>query len=106
MISICGQGEGTLKKLVSLAVLTLTFAGLALGAAGVSAAAPRDGGLLGLGGSSCPKSGTQVFAPWKDFNSYYLSPNGGFENSSSGWSLAGGASVVSGNEPFSVPPNA
>jgi len=91
-----------LKKLVTLAVLTVTFAGLVLGAAGISAAATRDGGLLGLGlgGSSCPKSGTQVFAPWHDFNSYYLAANGGLENGSTGWSLGGGASVVSGNEPF------
>jgi len=87
-----------LKKLVA----ALTFAVLALAAASTAAAAPRDGGLLGglLGGSSCPKSGTQVFAPWKDYNSYYLAANGGLENGSTGWSLGGGASVVWGNEPF------
>ena len=90
-----------MKKLATLAVLTVTFAGLALGAAGISAAAPSDGGLLGLGlgGSNCPTRGTQVFAPWHDLNWYYLAPNGGFENGSTGWRL-NGAYVVSGNEPF------
>ena len=56
--------------------------------------------LPGLLGGNCPGGGTQVFAPWKDYNSYYLAPNGGLENGASGWSLSGGASVVSGNEPF------
>ena len=58
--------------------------------------------LLGLGnllGGNCPTTGAQVFAPWKDFNKYYLAPNGGLEGGSNGWSL-NGASVVWGNEPF------
>jgi hypothetical protein len=45
-------------------------------------------------------SGKQVFAPWADYRSYYLAPNGGLENGSTGWSLSGGASVTSGNQPF------
>jgi hypothetical protein len=86
-----------LKKIVA----ALTFAVLALAAASTASAAPRDGGLLGLGlgGSNCPSSGTQVFAPWHDYNPYYLAPNGGLENGSTGWRL-NGAYVVSGNEPF------
>ncbi|SRR5712691_1884911 len=86
-----------LKKLVA----ALAFAALALVAASAAPAAPRDGGLLGgLLGGNCPSSGSQVFAPWNDTNRYYLAPNGGFENGSTGWSLSGGAAVVSGNEPF------
>jgi hypothetical protein len=54
----------------------------------------------GLFNGNCPSYGSPVFAPWNDSGSYYLASNGGFENGSTGWSLSGGASVVSGNEPF------
>jgi hypothetical protein len=74
---------------------------MALTAASESSAATNDGGLLGgLLGSNCPTRGSQVFSPWNDSNAYYLGPNGGFESGSNGWSLSGGASVVSGNQPF------
>jgi len=79
------------------------FAGpLVVALATVALAAPSaNAGLIsGLLGGSCPGTGTQVFAPWKDSASYYLAPNGGLENGPTGWSLSGGASVVSGNEPF------
>jgi hypothetical protein len=56
--------------------------------------------LGGLIGNNCPTSGMQVFAPWSDFRSYYLAPNGGLESGTTGWSLSGGASVTSGNQPF------
>ena len=42
-----------------------------------------------------------VFAPWGDWSSYYFAPNGGFELGSYGWSLGGGAAVVSqDNDPW------
>ena len=71
-------------------------------AALVALCAPvANAGLIGdLIGNNCPTSGAQVFAPWNDFRSYYLAPNGGLESGSNGWSLSGGASVVSGNQPF------
>jgi len=60
-----------------------------------------NAGLIGdLLGGSCPSGGTQVFAPWQDYAYYYLAPNGSFELGSWGWSLSGGAQVVSGNEPY------
>src|SRR5437763_7085133 len=98
----CGQGRGHyMRRLVSLAALTATFTILALAASGAASASTRDGGLLGgLLGGNCPSSGTRVFAPWNDTNLYYLAPNGGLENGATGWSLSGGAGVVSGNEPF------
>ena len=71
---------------------------LAIAAFAVPAAAARPA-LLGIGGGSCPSGGSQVFANWNDNADYYLAPNGGLELGSYGWSL-GGASVVSGNEPF------
>jgi hypothetical protein len=65
-------------------VLASAFMAAVIAAVAVPAASARST-LLGLGGSSCPSSGTQIFANW-----------GG----STGWSLGGGASVISGNEPF------
>ena len=42
-----------------------------------------------------------VFAPWGDWSSYYFAPNGGFESGAYGWSLGGGAAVVTqSNEPW------
>ena len=70
-------------------------------AAAAFAVPAANAGLIGnLLGGNCPSSGTTVFAPWQDFASYYLAPNGSFENGATGWSLSGGANVVSGNEPF------
>jgi len=43
----------------------------------------------------------QPFLPWWDPNSYVFAPNGGLEIGGAGWRL-GGASVVSGNEPWYV----
>ena len=42
---------------------------------------------------------SQPFAPWGDQNSYELVPGGDFEGSLSGWTLSGGARVVSGGNP-------
>lgn len=58
------------------------------------------GSITNLLSGACPSGGMQVFAPWGDGNAYLPAPNGGFELGSYGWSLGGGASVVSGNEPF------
>ena len=80
-------------------VLASAFVAAAIAAAAVPGASARST-LLGLGGSSCPSSGTQIFAAWGDTASYFLAPNGGVEGGSTGWSLGGGASVISGNEPF------
>jgi hypothetical protein len=89
-----------MKRIVSLAVLTTVCTSLALTAASTSSAATKDGGLLGgLLGSNCQTTGTQVFSRWGDNASYFLAPNGGFENGSTGWSLSG-ASVGYGNQPF------
>ena len=75
---------------------------LVVGLAAMALAAPAaNAGLIsGLLGGNCPSTGTQVFATWSDYASYFLAPNGGLENGSTGWSLSGGAAVVPGNEPF------
>jgi len=74
---------------------------LAAAACSVPAA---NAGLIGNIGNllsgNCPSGGAQVFAPWQDAAEYLLAPNGSFELGTTGWSLTGGAAVVSGNEPF------
>lgn len=45
---------------------------------------------------------TQPFAAWGDTSPYKLVPGGSFSNGSAGWTLSGGARVVSGGEPFNV----
>jgi hypothetical protein len=43
------------------------------------------------------------FAQWGDAAAYYFAPNGGFENGSASWSLAGGAAIVpQQNEPWFI----
>jgi hypothetical protein len=50
---------------------------------------------------ACSSSGAaSVFRPWSDTRSYVLAPEGGFEAGAQGWSLAGGAKAVAGNESF------
>jgi hypothetical protein len=70
----------------------------ALGAAAallpISAA---QAGLINLG--TCNSATlSQPFAPWGDPSSYEIAPGGEFE--SSAWTLAGGAQIVSGSEPY------
>jgi hypothetical protein len=45
---------------------------------------------------------TEPFAPWSDTNPYKAVPGGNFEGTLAGWTLTGGAHVVSGNESFGV----
>jgi hypothetical protein len=84
----------------------LRFLVLAVLAAAAFSVPAANAGLIGdlLGGTllsgNCASGGTQVFSPWQDFANYYLAPNGSFEAGTTGWSLSGGAGVVSGNEPF------
>lgn len=61
-------------------------------------AAPASAGL----GLACPSATSTPFVGWKDYANYVFAPDGGFEGGGSGWSLSGGAKVVSGNESFYV----
>ena len=79
-------------KLWRIAVLGVVAA-LAIGAGTAQAA----------GTGRCPTYQLgHPFLPWLDPLSYTLAPNGGFESGSTGWTLSGGAKVVSGNERFFV----
>ena len=78
-------------------------AAIALGLVGgtvatAAGAAPAYANL----GLSCPSPTSTPFAPWSDDANYAFVPDGGFEGGGSGWSLSGGARVVSGNESFYV----
>src|SRR5689334_23004691 len=42
------------------------------------------------------------FTRWLDLFQYTLAPGGDFESNAAGWTLTGGAQVVSGNESFNV----
>src|SRR5438067_13574331 len=69
---------------------------VALAATAAATASPAGAAL------SCSGQTTvQPFKPWLDPLSYTLVQNGGLE-STSGWSLSGGAAQVSGNEPWYV----
>jgi hypothetical protein len=60
-----------------------------------------DALLTGVAGGGCGAT-DPVFSPWGDGAGYYFAPNGGFESGTTGWAVAGGASVVSANEPWSL----
>jgi hypothetical protein len=65
-----------------------------------TAGTARAGLITGLLGGGCGAT-SPVFAPWGDWAAYYFAPNGGFESGSTGWTLGGGASVVTqDNEPW------
>jgi hypothetical protein len=51
--------------------------------------------------ATCAGKSGQPFLPWGDANFYELAPNGTLE-STNGWTLSGGARLVSGSEPFAV----
>jgi hypothetical protein len=85
-----GQASRRVRPFL-LAALTAALAPLGAGAAPARAAAVCSTPAL-----------TQVFLPWGDPGWYGPVPDSGFEASPSGWTLGGGARVVSGNEPFYV----
>jgi hypothetical protein len=76
----------------------LVLAPLAVTWALTSGAQPAQAGL----GIACPDATSQPFKQWADYAQYALVPDGGFESGAAGWTLSGGAKVVSGNEPFYI----
>jgi hypothetical protein len=59
------------------------------------------GGLVGAALPSCGAT-SQPFAAFGDLSSYCALPDNDLEAGTAGWSLAGGAAVVAGNEPWYV----
>jgi hypothetical protein len=66
--------------------------------------ASADLGMGGrsVGGGCAGQTYEQPFLPWVDPASYVLAPGGSLEGGAGGWTLSGGAAVVSGNEPFHI----
>jgi hypothetical protein len=84
--------------------LRISFISAALAVTALAAGAPSaSAGLLVESAPDCtPKPTTQPFAPWGDGTQYNLAPGGSFEGGAASWSLGGGASLVTGNEPWKV----
>ncbi len=54
-----------------------------------------------ISSGACNESSlSHPFAQWGDSNSYELAPGGDFESGASGWTLSGGAKLVTGSEPY------
>jgi hypothetical protein len=93
--------EGThfmngLKRRVLLAAIT------AMAMTGAFAS-PASAGILTASAGDCgDETMTKPFAQFGDNANYKLVENGAFETGTGGWTLLGGAKVVSGNEPWKV----
>jgi hypothetical protein len=88
----------------------MRFVKLELGlacAATLIAAAGAHAGVLVVSAENCSaETLSQPFTQWGDSNQYTSVPNGNFEAGTSGWSLAGGAGLAAGAEPWHVSNNA
>jgi hypothetical protein len=85
--------------------LRMAFAlAAALAATVCSVPSANAGRLDGLGQLLLPTCGAsgQPFAQFGDYRSYFPIPNNGFESGSKGWTLSGGARVITANEPWHV----
>jgi hypothetical protein len=88
----------TTSKALGIRLFVLAAAVVAVAAAAAQPA-KAEGGDLAL---ACEGPSAPVFLRWLDPFPYQLVPGGDFENGTPGWTLTGGARVVSGNEPFRV----
>ncbi len=79
----------------------MTRAAISTAAAVVATAAfatPANAGVLTRSATDCADPElTQPFKPWRDNSYYKLVDAGSFESGAAGWTLSGGARVVSGN---------
>jgi hypothetical protein len=87
-------GKKTRNAVLAIAAVLAGFA---------ASAAPASAGLLVSTARSCSANVlSQPFAGFGDNASYTSVPGGSFESGTGGWTLAGGAKVVTGNEPWKV----
>jgi hypothetical protein len=80
-------------KLTSLRISAVAGL-LALAVPAAASAAPAPAGTCG--------TGSPVFARWSDTSNYVIATNGDLEAGGGGWTLAGGAAVVPGGDPFAL----
>jgi hypothetical protein len=79
------------------------LAAIAATTAAAALAAPANAGLLTMSAKSCVDGTlTQPFRAWGDTANYKLVSGGALEGTPTGWTLRGGARIVSGNEPWKV----
>ena len=79
------------------------LAGCATVMASAAFTSSASAGVLTASANGCPSPEmSQPFKPWGDSANYFMPPGGSFEGSTAGWTLSGGARVVSGNEPWKV----
>jgi hypothetical protein len=72
-------------------------------AAAAIAAPAADAGVLVSSAQSCTaQQFSTPFGSWGDGAAYTPVPGGAFESGQQGWTLSGGAKLVSGNEPYKV----
>ena len=55
-----------------------------------------------LGGACGDRQFSKPFLRWLDPMNYTLAPGGNFESGARGWTLKGGAAIVTGNEPWNA----
>jgi hypothetical protein len=92
---------GTARAARRLARRTLPLAGAFAAIALTTTGASAQAALVSTG--SCDSAAlTAPFAPWGDQSLYKLMPGGDFSGSLAGWTINGGARVVSGGEPVAV----
>lgn len=85
----------------SLRRIWLTGAAATLLAVPMWSASTASGASTLIDTNPCNENAlSQPFARWGDSSYYELAPGGDIEGSLSGWTLSGGASVVTGSEPF------
>jgi hypothetical protein len=94
------EGAYIMKQgLFSRRVLSLAAVISSLGVSGALSAAPAQAALIST--NACDSSAlTTPFSGLGDTNDYKLVPGGSFESGTTGWTLSGGAKVVSGSEPY------
>lgn len=90
-----GEGAAAVPRMTTRTIFALVLSGIALLAASAKETRADTAGLV------CGGNPTHPFLPWVDPAAYVLMPKGSVE-STSGWTLKGGAKLVSGNEPYYV----
>jgi hypothetical protein len=87
--------NGLKRRLVLAAITAMAMTG--------AFAAPASAGILTASADDCgDETLSQPFAQFGDRANYKLVRNGSFETGTGGWTLLGGAKVVTGNEPWKV----
>jgi hypothetical protein len=86
---------------------TLLATAIAVVAVGIGAGSALAGKYVPSQGCTVTPATSQPFLNWGDSHNYFLAPGGDMESdlSAFGWSLSGGAALVSGNEPWDVTGN-